>query len=137
MIVANTLGQALLSGVRPQSKVASDCTLEPDPGAARSTLEPDPGAALWGQAQRGGGSGGLHCNFDGVLAGRVGDDGAVYRIAIEGDGLDALLSAVGMDGDVVLCLAELTVDGVVAGCLWQTGIDADTVVVGLDAEDEL
>ena len=72
-----------------------------------------------------------------MLAGRVGDDGAVDRIAIEGDGLDALLLAVGMDGDVVLCLAELTVDGVVAGSLGQAGIDADTVVVGLDAEDEL
>ena len=28
------------SGVRPQSKVASDCTLAPDPGAAPETEEP-------------------------------------------------------------------------------------------------
>ena len=33
------------TGVRPQSKVASDCTLAPDPGAAGSTLVSDPGAA--------------------------------------------------------------------------------------------
>ena len=35
----------MFTGVRPQSKVASDCTLAPDPGAAGSTLAPDPGAA--------------------------------------------------------------------------------------------
>ena len=33
------------TGVRPQSKVASDCTLAPDPRAAGSTLVSDPGAA--------------------------------------------------------------------------------------------
>ena len=33
------------TGVRPQSKVASDCTLAPDPRPADSTLAPDPGAA--------------------------------------------------------------------------------------------
>jgi hypothetical protein len=33
------------AGVRPQSKVAGDCTLAPDPGPAGSTLVPDPGAA--------------------------------------------------------------------------------------------
>ena len=32
----------VFTGVRPQSKVASDCTLAPDPGAADSTLGPDP-----------------------------------------------------------------------------------------------
>ena len=35
----------MFTGVRPQSKVASDCTLAPDPGAAGSTLAPDPGTA--------------------------------------------------------------------------------------------
>ena len=35
----------VFTGVRPQSKVASDCTLAPDPGAADSTLVPDPRAA--------------------------------------------------------------------------------------------
>jgi len=30
------------AGVRPQSKVASDCTLAPDPKPAGSTLAPDP-----------------------------------------------------------------------------------------------
>ena len=33
------------AGVRRQSKVASDCTLAPDPRAAGSTLAPDPGGA--------------------------------------------------------------------------------------------
>ena len=33
------------TGVRPQSKVAGDCTLAPDPRPAGSTLVPDPGAA--------------------------------------------------------------------------------------------
>ena len=33
------------AGVRPQSKVAGDCTLAPDPRPAGSTLVPDPGAA--------------------------------------------------------------------------------------------
>ena len=32
------------TGVRPQSKVAGDCTLAPDPRPAGSTLVPDPGA---------------------------------------------------------------------------------------------
>ena len=35
----------VFTGVRPQSKVASDCTLAPDPRAADSTLAPDLGAA--------------------------------------------------------------------------------------------
>ena len=35
----------VFTGVRPQSKVASDCTLAPDPGAVGSTLAPDPGTA--------------------------------------------------------------------------------------------
>ena len=34
----------VVAGVRPQSKVASDCTLAPDPRPAGSTLAPDPGA---------------------------------------------------------------------------------------------
>ena len=33
------------AGVGPQSKVAGDCTLAPDPRPAGSTLAPDPGAA--------------------------------------------------------------------------------------------
>ena len=41
-----------------------------------------------------------------------------------------------MDGNLILGLAELTIDGIVGSCLGQTGIDADAVVVGLDAEDE-
>ena len=38
-------GSAVDAGVRPQSKVAGDCTLAPDPRPAGSTLAPDPGAA--------------------------------------------------------------------------------------------
>ena len=60
--------------------------------------------------------------------------GSIYGLTVEGDALHALLCAIGMDGDLVLGLTELTVDGIVGGCLWQTGIDADAVVVGLDAE---
>ena len=32
----------MLAGVRPQSKVAGDCTLAPDPKPAGATLAPDP-----------------------------------------------------------------------------------------------
>ena len=43
----------VVAGVRPQSKVAGDCTLAPDPRPAGSTLAPDPRAApdprLWGR----------------------------------------------------------------------------------------
>ena len=35
----------MVAGVRPQSKVAGDCTLAPDPKPADSTLAPGPGAA--------------------------------------------------------------------------------------------
>ena len=35
----------VFTGVRPQSKVASDCTLAPDPRPAGSTLAPAPGTA--------------------------------------------------------------------------------------------
>ena len=63
--------------------------------------------------------------------------GSVDSLAVEGDGLHTLLGTIRMDGDLVLGLTELTVDGIVGGRLWQTGIDADAVVVGLDAEDEL
>ena len=35
----------VLAGVRPQSKVAGDCTLRPDPRPADSTLAPEAGAA--------------------------------------------------------------------------------------------
>ena len=79
----------------------------------------------------------LHRDLYGMFTGRVGDDGAVDRLAVEGDGLHALLCAVGMDGDLVIGLAELTLNGIVGSGLRQTGIDADAVVVGLDAEDEL
>ena len=72
-----------------------------------------------------------------MLAGSVGDDGAIDLLAVEGDLLHALLLAVRMDGNLVLGIAELTLYGVVGGCLGQTGIDADAVVVGFDAEDEL
>ena len=67
----------------------------------------------------------------------VGDDGAINLGAVEDDALDALLLAIGMDGNLVISLAELTLDGVVSSCLGQTGIDVDAVVIGLDAEDEL
>ena len=79
----------------------------------------------------------LHRYFDGVLTCRVGDHRAADGLAIERDGLDALLRAIRMDGNLVLSLAELTTDGVVGSRLWQTRVDADTVVVGLDTEDEL
>ena len=79
----------------------------------------------------------LHRNLDYVLAGRVGDDGAIYPGAIEGDGFNTLLGAVWMDGNLVLGIAELTLHGVVGSCLGQTGIDADTIIVGLDTKDEL
>ena len=72
-----------------------------------------------------------------MLASGVGDDGVIDLLAVEGDLLDALLLAVRMDGNLVLGVAELALDGVVAGRLGQTWVDADTVVVGLDAEDEL
>ena len=72
-----------------------------------------------------------------MLAGGVGDDGAIDLLAVEGDLLDALLLAVRMDGNLVLGVAELALDGVVAGCFGQTGVDADAVVVRLDTEDEL
>ena len=42
-----------------------------------------------------------------------------------------------MDGNLVVGLTELTLDGVVGCRFRQTRIDADTVVVGLDAEDKL
>ena len=80
---------------------------------------------------------GLHRNLDYVLAGRVGDNGAINLLAIEGDALNTLLLAVRMDGDLVLGIAELTLYGVVGSCLGQTWVDADTIVVGLDTEDEL
>ena len=67
-----------------------------------------------------------------MFARRVGDDGAIDLRAIEGDCLDALL-----DGDVVVGLTELTADGVVGSSLRQTRIDTDTIVVGLDTQDEL
>ena len=79
----------------------------------------------------------LHGYFDHVLTSGVGDDGAINLLAVEGDGFHTLLLAIGMDGDLVLSVAELTVDGVVGGCLWETRIDTDAVVVGLDAEYEL
>ena len=72
-----------------------------------------------------------------MLAGGVGDDGAIDLLAVEGDLLDTLLLAVRMDGNLVLGVAELALDGVVAGCLGQTGVDTDAVVVRLDAQDEL
>ena len=40
------ISESSYTGVRPQSKVARDYTLAPDPGAAPSTLGPDPEAAL-------------------------------------------------------------------------------------------
>ena len=79
----------------------------------------------------------LHRDLYGVLASGVGDHRAIDLGAIEGDGFHAFLCTVGVDGDSVFSLTELTLDGVVCGCLRQAGIDADTVVVGLDAEDEL
>ena len=79
----------------------------------------------------------LHHDFHNVMAGRVGDDGAADGLAVERDRLDTLLRTVRVDDDLVVGLAELTLNGVVLGGLGQTGIDADTVVVGLDAEDEL
>ena len=42
-----------------------------------------------------------------------------------------------MDGDLILRVTELTLYGVVVSRLRQTRINADTVVVGLDTEDEL
>ena len=79
----------------------------------------------------------LHRDLYGVLASGVGDYRAINLGPIEDDGLDTFLCTIGVDGDGVFCLAELTLYGVVGGCLWQTGIDTDAVVVGLDAEDEL
>ena len=72
-----------------------------------------------------------------MLAGRVGDNGAINLLAIEGDALNTLLLSVRMDGNLVLGIAELTLNGVVASCIGQAWVDADAVVVGLDAEDEL
>ena len=79
----------------------------------------------------------LHRYLYGVLAGSVRDDGALNGLAVERDALHALLLTVWMDSDLVVGLAELTLNGIVASGLGQTGIDADTIVVGLDAKDEL
>ena len=79
----------------------------------------------------------LHRDFYDMFAWRVGDDRTINLGAIEGDGFNTLLLTVRMDGDLVISLAEFTLNGVVRSRLWQTRIDADTVVVGLDAEDEL
>ena len=70
-----------------------------------------------------------------MLTGGVGDHGALYGLAVERDLLHTLLGTIRMDGDLVISLAELTANGVVGGRLRETGVDADTVVVGLDAED--
>ena len=48
-----------------------------------------------------------------MFADRVGDDGAVDRLSVELDALHTLLATVGMDGYLVLGLAELTADGVI------------------------
>ena len=72
-----------------------------------------------------------------VLTGRVGDDGALNGLAVEHDALDTLLRTIRMDSNLVLSLAELTVHRVVGSRLGQTWVDADTIVVGLDTEDEL
>ena len=42
-----------------------------------------------------------------------------------------------MDGYLVLGIAELTLNGVVASGVGQTWVDADAIVVGFDTEDEL
>ena len=68
---------------------------------------------------------------------RVGDDCSLYRLAIEGDIFHALLLTIGMDGDLIVGLAELTIHSVIGGSLGQTGINADTIIVGFDTEDEL
>ena len=72
-----------------------------------------------------------------MLTSSVWDDGAINRLAVEGDALHTLLTAVRMDRDLIFCLTELTGYHIVGGCLWQTGIDADTIVVGFDTEDKL
>ena len=79
----------------------------------------------------------LHYYLYGVLTCRVGDYCTVDLLTIEGYALNALLLSVRMDGDLVLSIAELTVHSVVASCLRQTWIDADTIIVGLDTQDKL
>ena len=79
----------------------------------------------------------LHYYLYGVFTCRVGDYCAVDLLTIEGYALNALLLSVRMDGYLVLSIAELTANGVVASCLRQTWIDADTIIVGLDTQDEL
>ena len=69
-----------------------------------------------------------------MLAGSVGDNGAIDGLAIESDALHTLLGAVRMDGNLVFCLTELTAYGLVAGCFGQTGINSYAVVVVLDAQ---
>jgi len=64
----------------------------------------------------------LHRDLYHMLAGGVGDDGALDGLSVDDDLLDTLLLAVGVDGYLVLGIAELAADGVVAGCLGQTGV---------------
>ena len=68
---------------------------------------------------------------------RVGDDCAIDLLTIEGNSFHTLLLTIGMDGDLIVGLAELTIHSVIGGSLGQTGIDADTIIVGFDTEDEL
>ena len=64
----------------------------------------------------------LHRDLYHMLAGGVGDDGALDGLSVDDDLLDTLLLSVGVDGYLVLGIAELAADGVVAGCLGQTGV---------------
>ena len=72
-----------------------------------------------------------------MFARRVGDDGAINLLTIEHNLLHTLLLTIGMDGDLIVGLAELTIHSVIGGSLGQTGINADTIVVGFDTENEL
>ena len=79
----------------------------------------------------------LHRNFYDVLTSRVGDHSTIDGLAIKGDGLHTLLGTIRMDGNLVVSLAEFTINGIIGSCLRQTWINADTIVIGFDTQDEL
>ena len=63
----------------------------------------------------------------------IGDESATDGCAVDDNLANTLLTAVGMDGDVIDGIAETACDSVVASSCRQAGVDEQAVVVGLDA----
>ena len=79
-----------------------------------------------------------HDDFHGVLAFCGGNHVTLNGFTVEGDALDALLHAIGiLHGDDIFRSTELALHRVFFGRLRHAGIDKQSVVVGLDAEDVL